>query len=67
MARRGRRRRYQEARELKQGFDDGLFVEGDGTLADADRDDADETHDRDAAGGLDVSESDGVHGDSSPS
>jgi hypothetical protein len=43
MARRGRRRRYQEARELKQGFDDGLFVEGDGTLADADRDDADES------------------------
>lgn len=27
MARKGRARRFREARELKQGFDDGLFEE----------------------------------------
>jgi hypothetical protein len=32
--RKGRARRFREARELKQGFDDGLFHEGDRTLAD---------------------------------
>lgn len=35
MARKGRARRFREARELKQGFDDGLFSEGERTLADA--------------------------------
>ena len=35
MARKGRARRFREARELKQGFDDGLFAEGRGSLADA--------------------------------
>lgn len=39
MARKGRARRFREARELKQGFDDGLFAEGERTLADADSDD----------------------------
>ncbi len=39
MARKGRARRFREARELKQGFDDGLFAEGERTLADADTDD----------------------------
>jgi len=34
VARKGRARRFREARELKQGFDDGLFSEGDRTLAD---------------------------------
>ena len=34
MARKGRARRFREARELKQGFDDGMFREGRGTLAD---------------------------------
>ncbi|HZP31600.1 MAG TPA: hypothetical protein VFC99_21790 [Acidimicrobiia bacterium] len=34
MPRKGRARRFREARELKQGFDDGLFNEGDRTLAD---------------------------------
>lgn len=34
MARKGRARRFREARELKQGFDDGLFSEGERTLAD---------------------------------
>ena len=38
MARKGRARRFREARELKQGFDDGLFAEGERTLADADTD-----------------------------
>lgn len=41
MARKGRARRFREARELKQGFDDGLFSEGDRTLADIADDDAD--------------------------
>jgi hypothetical protein len=34
VARKGRARRFREARELKQGFEDGLFAEGDKTLAD---------------------------------
>lgn len=38
MARKGRARRFREARELKQGFDDGLFREGSGTLADVNLD-----------------------------
>ena len=37
--RKGRARRFREARELKQGFDDGLFAEGKRTLADVDLDD----------------------------
>jgi hypothetical protein len=36
--RKGRARRFREARELKQGFDDGLFREGSGTLADVELD-----------------------------
>jgi hypothetical protein len=39
VARKGRARRFREARELKQGFDDGLFTEGDRTLADVTDDD----------------------------
>jgi hypothetical protein len=39
VARKGRARRFREARELKQGFDDGLFAEGERTLADADKGD----------------------------
>jgi hypothetical protein len=38
--RKGRARRFREARELKQGFDDGMFREGGGTLADVDDDEA---------------------------
>ena len=49
--RKGRARRFREARELKQGFDDGLFSEGSGTLADvdldADAEDEDEFDDED--------------------
>ena len=47
MARKGRARRFREARELKQGFDDGLFSEGDRTLADINDDDADDWDDDD--------------------
>jgi hypothetical protein len=36
--RKGRARRFREARELKQGFDDGLFTEGERSLADLDED-----------------------------
>ena len=36
MPRKGRARRFREARELKQGFDDGLFSESDKTLAELD-------------------------------
>ena len=46
--RKGRARRFREARELKQGFDDGLFSEGSGTLADVDLDaDAEDDDDSD--------------------
>jgi hypothetical protein len=34
--RKGRARRFREARALKQGFEDDLFREGSGTLADVD-------------------------------
>ncbi|MFM7617283.1 MAG: hypothetical protein ACKO72_07470 [Actinomycetes bacterium] len=40
MPRKGRARRFREARELKQGFDDGLFREEGRSLADVDDDDA---------------------------
>lgn len=48
MPRKGRARRFREARQLKQGYEDGLFQEGSGTLADLsdESDDAgDETDD----------------------
>ena len=45
MPRKGRARRFREARELKQGYDDGLFKEGSGTLADVDSDLDDEWDD----------------------
>jgi hypothetical protein len=38
--RKGRARRFREARELKQGFDDGLFREDGRSLADVGDDDA---------------------------
>jgi hypothetical protein len=50
MPRKGRARRFREARELKQGFDDGLFAEGNRTLADVDLDaKIDEDEDEDEA------------------
>jgi len=45
--RKGRARRFREARELKQGYDDGLFREGSGTLADLDSKDDDDLEDED--------------------
>jgi hypothetical protein len=46
--RKGRARRFREARQLKQGFDDGLFKEGSGTLADlSETADSDEDSDDD--------------------
>ncbi|MFZ4515879.1 MAG: hypothetical protein ACOYN3_06165 [Acidimicrobiia bacterium] len=38
MPKKGRARRFREAREMKQGFDDGLFKEGSGSLADVESD-----------------------------
>jgi hypothetical protein len=38
MPRKGRARRFREARELKQGYDDGLFAESNRSLADVDLD-----------------------------
>ncbi len=46
MPRKGRARRFREARKLKQGYDDGLFREGSGTLADV-TDSDDEVEDDD--------------------
>jgi hypothetical protein len=43
--RKGRARRFREARELKQGYDDGLFREGSGSLADLDSKDDDDLTD----------------------
>jgi hypothetical protein len=60
--RKGRARRFREARRLKQGFDDGLFPEGAGTLADVsenaedaddDLEDDDEWDDEDEDDGYD--------------
>jgi hypothetical protein len=45
--RKGRARRFREARELKQGYDDGLFREGSGSLADLDSKDDDDVEDDD--------------------
>ncbi|HEX5097528.1 MAG TPA: hypothetical protein VFX21_15995 [Acidimicrobiia bacterium] len=47
MPRKGRARRFREARKLKQGFDDGLFREGSGTLADLEDGVADDDDDFD--------------------
>jgi hypothetical protein len=41
VARKGRARRFREARELKQGFEDGLFTEGERTLADLEEGESD--------------------------
>jgi hypothetical protein len=45
--RKGRARRFREARELKQGYDDGLFREGSGSLADLESKDDDDLDDDD--------------------
>ena len=66
MARKGRTRRFREARELKHNFDDGLFPEGDGTLADVDRDDFDESLSRGYELGSGEYGSDDLPGDGPP-
>jgi hypothetical protein len=43
--RKGRARRFREARKLKQGYDDGLFREGSGTLADVSDEDVEDEDD----------------------
>ncbi len=46
MPRKGRARRFREARKLKQGYDDRLFREGSRTLADvSDSDEIDDDED----------------------
>ncbi len=49
MPKKGRARRFREARELKQGYDDGLFADSGKSLADADatdsKDDGDDAED----------------------
>ncbi len=44
MPRKGRARRFREARELKQGYDEGLFSVGGKSLADVDDDEAGTVH-----------------------
>ena len=56
MPRKGRARRFREARELKQGYDDGLFREGSGTLADVDSKSDDDLEDDDDLEELDEDE-----------
>ena len=56
MPRKGRARRFREARELKQGYDDGLFREGSGTLADVDSKSDDDLEDDDDLDELDEDE-----------
>ncbi len=48
MPRQGRARRFREARQLKQGFDDGMFSESpERSLADVENDDVDDDVDDD--------------------
>ena len=56
MPRKGRARRFREARELKQGYDDGLFREGSGTLADVDSKSDDDLEDDDDLDEIDEDE-----------
>ena len=58
MPRKGRARRFREARKLKQGYDDGLFREGSGTLADLNEDAGDDELDDDFDDELDDEEED---------
>ena len=53
MPRKGRARRFREARELKQGYDDGLFEESNRSLADVDLDDKVDDEDDETEGSWD--------------
>ena len=63
--RKGRARRFREARRLKQGYDDGLFREGSGTLADVteEGDSAEDLEDEDDFDEYDDEEDDGYDWD----
>ena len=65
MPRKGRARRFREARRLKQGYDDGLFREGSGTLADVteEGDSAEDLEDEDDFDEYDDEEDDGYDWD----
>jgi hypothetical protein len=65
MPRKGRARRFREARELKQGYDDGLFSETGRSLADVDLDDdLDDEHENEpTASGWDDDEDDPLDDD----
>jgi hypothetical protein len=54
--RKGRARRFREARELKQGYEDDLFREGSGTLADVDSKSDDDLDDDDDFDDIDEEE-----------
>ena len=56
MPRKGRARRFREARELKQGYEDDLFREGSGTLADVDSKSDDDLDDDDDFDDIDEEE-----------
>ena len=60
--RKGRARRFREARRLKQGYDDGLFPEGAGTLADVSEDAEGDDDDVDDDDEWDDDEDDGDDG-----
>jgi len=63
MPRKGRARRFREARELKQGYDDGLFAESGRSLADVDLDDDVDEDDEETKDGWDDDEDDPLNDD----
>jgi len=63
MPRKGRARRFREARELKQGYDDGLFTESGRSLADVDLDEDDDENEDEQDKGWDDDEDDPLDDD----
>ena len=66
MPRKGRARRFREARELKQGYDDGLFEESNRSLADVDLDDKVDDEDDELEGSWDDEYDDDPYDDDDP-
>jgi hypothetical protein len=66
MPRKGRARRFREARELKQGYDDGLFEESNRSLADVDLDDKVDDEDEELEGSWDDEYDDDPYDDDDP-
>jgi hypothetical protein len=66
MPRKGRARRFREARELKQGYDDGLFEESNRSLADVDLDDKVDDEDDELEGSWDDEFDDDPYDDDDP-